>query len=337
MSELDGLRVVVTGGAGFLGSEVVRQLYDKNADVTILDNFSSGKIEHLQNFGNHLKIVKGDVYDKEVVSKTIKDQEAVIHLAALPFIPDCYYHPEQFFKVNAEGSIILMQRSIRSETVKIFVHISSSEVYGNARYIPMDEEHPTFPHSTYAVSKLASDRAVFTMQKEHNFPAVIIRPFNSYGPNITQPYIVPEIILQLLMRKERVLLGNVENSRDFTYVTDTARGIILALIKKNAIGETINLGSGSDVKIKDLALLIAELLGKQVKIENDPTRFRPYDVERLICNNMKAQRILDWQPQFSLKEGLKFTINWIKNNHVSFKEPFKGWRTYYNNRRTNRV
>jgi len=337
MPDLDGLRVVVTGGAGFIGSEVTRQLHNRNADVTVFDNFSSGKVEYLRDCRDSITIVKGDVYDKEAVSRMLKDQEVVIHLAALPFIPDCYYHPEEFFKVNTEGSVITLQESIRTETVKKFIHISSSEVYGTARYVPMNEEHPTFPHSTYAVSKLAADRAVFTMCKEHNFPAVVIRPFNSYGPNITQPYIVPEILLQLSMQNDRISLGNVESSRDFTYVTDTARGIILALIQKNAVGETINIGSGREVKIKDLVFLVAELLGKQVSIEVDSTRFRPCDVERLICDNTKAQKILGWQPKIPLEEGLKLTYEWMKKNHVGFKVPFKGWRAYYNDRRTKYV
>ena len=324
-----GSRILVTGGAGFIGSEVVRQLCELEAEVTVLDNFSSGKMEYIKKFDD-IKVVEGDICDGEVVSKALKDQEMVIHLAALPFIPDCYYHPEEFFKVNAMGSVNIMRKSIQSETVKKFIHVSSSEVYGTARYAPMDEEHPTLPHSTYAVSKLAADRAIFAMHKEHGFPAVIIRPFNSYGPKVTQPYIIPEIALQLLSADGCVQLGNVEVSRDFTYVTDTARGIIMALTNKNAVGETINLGSGREVKIRDLVFLMAKLLGKQVKIERDPTRLRPYDVERLLCDYTKARKILEWEPKVSLEEGLKKTIEWITNNPIMFKGPFKGWyQSYY--------
>ena len=324
-----GSRILVTGGAGFIGSEVVRQLCELEAEVTVLDNFSSGKMEYIKKFDD-IKVVEGDICDGEVVSKALKDQEMVIHLAALPFIPDCYYHPEEFFKVNAMGSVNIMRKSIQSETVEKFIHVSSSEVYGTARYVPMDEEHLTLPHSTYAVSKLAADRAVFTMHKEHGFPAVIIRPFNSYGPNVTQPYIIPEIALQLLSANDCVQLGNVEVSRDFTYVTDTARGIIMALTNKNAVGETINLGSGREVKIRDLVFLMAKLLGKQVKIERDPTRLRPFDVERLLCDYTKARKILEWEPKVSLEEGLRKTIEWITNNPIMFKGPFKGWyQSYY--------
>lgn len=328
----EDVRILVTGGAGFIGSEVVRQLCKQDAHVTVLDNFSSGKREYIERF-NGLNVINGDVCDKSDVSRALKHQEFVIHMAALPFIPDSYHFPQEFFKVNTIGTINMMWQSIRSESVEKFVNISTSEVYGTAKYMPMDEDHPTLPHSTYAVSKLAADRAVFSMHKEHNFPAIIIRPFNSFGPNITQPYIIPEIILQLLNGDMVLHLGNVESSRDFTYVTDTARGILLSLVEKKAIGETINIGSGSDIKIKDLAFLIADLMGKEIEIETDVTRIRPFDVERLCCSNKKAEKFIGWKPEVSLDDGLKITIDWIKENGVHFKDPFKGWLSTYNLRR----
>jgi len=324
MSRLHGARVLVTGGAGFIGSEVVRQLCNNGAHATVLDNFTSGKIQYLEEL--KVRAVKGDVCDKESLSDALRDQEIVFHLAALPFIPDCYVNPSEFFKVNAMGTVNVMWEAIQSESVEKFVHVSSSEVYGTAKYPLMNENHPTLPHSTYAASKLAADRAVLTLHKEHSFPAVIIRPFNSYGPRVTQPYIVPEIILQLL-RGAQVYLGNVDSWRDFTYVSDTARGIILASVVKEAVGETINIGSGKDVKIRDLVKLIAELMGKadDVEICYDRSRLRPYDVDRLICDYSKANKILGWQPSVPLERGLTDTINWMKTNLVDFKEPFRGW------------
>ncbi len=315
-------RVVVTGGAGFIGSELTRQLVERGAKVTVLDSFASGKHEYIKELP--VEIRTGDICDKKTVGEALKDQEIVYHLAALPFIPDSYVNPEQFFRVNVEGSINLMLQAIQSKTVDRFVYLSSSEVYGTAQVTPMNEDHPTKPQSTYAVSKLAADRAVFTLHKEQGFPAVIIRLFNTYGPNVTQPYIVPEIALQLLQGDGAVRLGNVDSARDFTYVEDSARAIILASLANETIGEVINVGSGKDIKIIHLVGLIARMLGKRFALERDMTRFRPYDVERLVCDNSKAKRVLNWEPRISLEDGLSRTIDWIKRHPLSFKAPFKG-------------
>jgi dTDP-glucose 4,6-dehydratase len=324
MRELEGVQALVTGGAGFIGSELVRQLCDNGANVSVFDNFSSGKIEYLK--GLNVKIIRGSIPNKEDVKLALKDQEIVFHLAAFPFIPDCYSHPLEFFRVNTMGTVYLMWGAIHAKSVEKFIHVSSSEVYGTAKYTPMDENHPTLPHSTYAVSKLAAERVVFSLHKEHDFPAVIIRPFNSFGPRITQPYIIPEIIMQLL-KGNSIRLGNVKSSRDFTYVSDTARGIALAAVKRKAVGETINLGSGKDIEIKNLIYLIGKLLMNKsgINIVYDKSRLRPYDVNRLICDNSKAQKLLGWKPEISMEEGLRKTITWIKNNPVKFKRPFRGW------------
>ena len=328
MKETPETRVVVTGGAGFIGSFVTKQLVEKGCHVTVLDNLSSGKPEYIAGL-DRVSLVKGDICDEKAVQEVLKDKDAVVHLAALPFIPDSYYFPEEFFRVNSMGTVNVVWKAIQSEAVEKFIHISSSEVYGSAIHIPMNEDHPTLPHSTYAVSKLAGDRAVFTMYKEHSFPTVIIRPFNSYGPNITQPYIIPEIISQLQATDGHVKLGNTDSSRDFTYVTDIAEGITLALFKDEAVGETINLGSGRDVKIREIVSLVADIMGKNAEIERDLSRIRSYDVARLVCDNSKAQRLLGWKPKVALEEGLRRTVEWILRAGITFKTPFKGWpRTY---------
>ena len=193
--KLKDKRVLVTGGAGFIGSEVVSQLVKHGAKVTVLDNFSSGKKHYISK--HKIKIVKGDITDEKIVAKTVKDQEVVFNLAALPFIPDSYYYPVDFFHVNTIGSLNVAWSSVKSKTVEAFVQISTSEVYGSAQYHPMDENHPTAPYSTYAVSKLSADRATFTLHKENGFPGIVIRPFNTYGPRFTEPYIIPEIISQI--------------------------------------------------------------------------------------------------------------------------------------------
>ena len=322
-------RILVTGGAGFIGSEVVSQLLKKNAMVTVLDNFSSGKRQYLKNNNKNLKIIKGDITDEKIVSRSVKDQEYVIHLAALPFIPDSFYYPADFFNVNTTGSVNLLWKSIQSKTVSRFVHISTSEVYGSAQHVPMDENHPTAPHSTYAVSKLAGDRVAFTLHKENGFPVVIIRPFNSYGPQYTQPYIIPEIMNQLLNGNKELMLGNVDATRDFTFVSDTANAIIRSLDSKKAIGEIINVGSSNEISIRDLAFKISKIAKKKIKIRYDESRERPYDVNRLVCNNDKAQKLLNWKPTITMDQGLKKLFQWAIKNRITFEAPFK--RFYYKN------
>jgi len=318
---------MVTGGAGFIGSELTRQLVLSGAEVTVFDNLASGKKEYLA--GLSAKLVLGDICDKDRVAQCMRDQQTVYHLAALPFIPDSYVNPEEFFRVNVEGSINLIRQAIDSRTVERFIYLSSSEVYGTAQSVPMNEDHPTWPHSTYAVSKLAADRTVFTLYKEHGFPAVIVRLFNSYGPNITQPYIIPEIALQLLEGNRHLTLGNVDSSRDFTFVEDAARAIILSSLSNQAVGEVINIGSGRDVKIVDLAGLIAKIIGTEFSLEKDPSRLRPYDLDRLICDNSKAKRLLGWEPQVDLEAGLRRTVDWIRQHRIIFKSPFKGCAAWY--------
>ena len=320
LSNLKNKEILVTGGCGFIGSEIVKQLSQIGASVTIIDNLSSGKEKYIQGLSN-VKLITADLLDNDAVRSAVKDKEYVISNAALPFIPDSYYLPKKFFDVNVNATISLALAVIKEKKAKRFVHISSSEIYGTARYIPMDESHHTTPQSTYAVSKLAGERVVFTMHKEHNLPAVIIRPFNSFGPNITQPYIIPEIIRQIL-KGDVVKLGNLNAKRDLTYVTDTARGIILSLVKEGIVGEVINIGSQRSYSIKELVSLISEIMGKEVSLEVDPLRFRPYDVDTLICDYGRATKLLGWEPEITVKEGLEKTIEWIKKEGVNIGIPY---------------
>ena len=317
---LKNKEILVTGGCGFIGSEIVKQLSQIGASVTIIDNLSSGKEKYIQGLSN-VKLITADLLDRDVIKSAVKDKEYVINNAALPFIPDSYYLPKKFFDVNVNATISLALAVIKEKKTKRFVHISSSEIYGTARYIPMDESHHTTPQSTYAVSKLAGERVVFTMHKEHNLPAVIIRPFNSFGPNITQPYIIPEIIRQM-MKGDVIKLGNLNAKRDLTYVTDTARGIILSLVKEGIVGEVINIGSQRSYSIKELVSLISEIMGKEISLEVDPLRFRPYDVDTLICDYGRATKLLGWEPEITVKEGLEKTIEWIKKEGVNIGIPY---------------
>ena len=317
---LKNKEILVTGGCGFIGSEIVKQLSLLGANVTIIDNLSSGKEKYIQGFSN-VELITADLLDDHAIESVVKDKEYIINNAALPFIPDSYYMPKKFFDVNVNATISLALAVIKEKKAKRFVHISSSEIYGTARYTPMDENHQTTPQSTYAVSKLAGERVVFTMHKEHNLPAVIIRPFNSFGPNITQPYIIPEIIRQM-EKNDVIKLGNLNAKRDLTYVTDTARGIILSLVKEGVIGEVINIGSQRSFSIKDLVSLISEIMNKKVSVEVDPSRFRPYDVDTLICNYERATKLLGWKPEITVKEGLEKTVEWTKKEKFDIGIPF---------------
>ena len=328
--ELKEKEILVTGGCGFIGSEITKQLSSIGANVTIIDNLSSGKEEYIKNFSN-VELIKTDLMNCESMPELVKEKDYVIDLAALPFIPDSYYIPKKFFEINVNATIDLALAISKEKKIKRFVHISSSEIYGSARYVPMDENHSTTPQSTYAVSKLAAERVVFTMHKEHNIPAVIIRPFNSFGPNITQPYIIPEIISQILSGKKEIVLGNLHSKRDLTFVSDTARAILLSLTSEGVIGETINVGSQRSMSIKELVTTIANLMSKDVTIKTDPSRFRPFDVDNLVCNYDRANRLLGWRPQISISDGLKQTIDWVKKNGISFNVPFKGWTSSYRN------
>ncbi len=323
-----GKIIFVTGGAGFLGSEIVRQISASGGTTIVYDNLSSGKKKFIENYPK-VKIIKGDIRNRSTLHKAIGKSQYIINLAALPFIPDSFHYPQEFFDVNTNGTLNLILETIDQKKIKNFVHISTSEVYGSAKKSPMDESHPILPQSTYAVSKLAGEKAVFTMHKEHDFPAVMIRPFNTYGPNITQPYIIPEIVMQILTKNKTIKLGNINSERDFTFVSDTASGIISALFSEKAIGETINLGSGKSYKIKQIVKLASSILDTKVKITINKDRLRPFDVNKLVCDSKKAEKILGWKPTISFEEGLEKTIDWIKQNNIELRTPFRGWPKQY--------
>jgi dTDP-glucose 4,6-dehydratase len=312
--ELKEENVLVTGGAGFIGSALVRELLKEDANVIVYDNFIYGDRSNLMEVEDSIKIVSGDVLSWKIYH-TIKEYKVkyVFHLAAEPYIPRCYDNPEKFFDVNVKGTMNVLM-ACKTLDVKRIVHFSSSEVYGTAQYIPMDEKHPTLPLSTYAVSKLAADRLCFVFHHEHGIPVIILRPFNSYGPRETQPYVIPEIISQLA-RGNVVKLGNIKAKRDFTYVEDIARGAIAVMKSDIPDGEVVNLGSNKTYSVEELAHLVGELMGyDDIEIKIESSRLRPLDVDVLQCDYSKAKKYTGWEPKVDIREGLKRTIEWYMKN-----------------------
>jgi len=320
-------KVLVTGGAGFIGSMLVHKLLGMNYHVTVLDDLSTGLKENLPK-NNKLNLIEGDVRDFRLVSRVIRDHPYAIHLAAQAFIPFSYQMPLQVAEVNAMGSINVLE-ACRDSKVKRLVHISSSEVYGPAQYVPMDEKHPLQPYSTYSVAKVAADLWALTFFWEHKLPVVVLRPFNTFGPRESLPYFIPEMIRQCL-KEPQIHVGNLETSRDFTYVEDTTAAMIEALETENIEGEIINIGTGKTHKMKEILALIKKETGTEEKrITLDKNRLRPRDVGTLVADNSKARKLLGWKPETTFEEGIQKTIQWYKDNSQAWGYEKKGWNWRY--------
>ena len=315
---LKGSNVMVTGGGGFIGSELSRQLRKRGANVLIYDNFLYGDVINIGEMAKDIEIARGDVLSWKVYG-SMKDHKIdyVFHLAAEPYIPHSYDNPEKFFDVNTKGTMNVLMACKTLDISRVII-FSTSEVYGTAQRVPMDETHPTFPMSTYAVSKLAADRTAFVFHHEHKIPVAIVRPFNCYGPRETQPYVIPEIISQL-SRGRRVNLGNIKARRDLTFVGDTASAVIGVMESAMPNGEVVNIGSGTSYSIEELAHEIGKLMGHEsIEIVIDKKRLRPLDVNVLQCDHSKLSKWTGWSPKTNLRDGLKATIDWFNENGRSW-------------------
>jgi dTDP-glucose 4,6-dehydratase len=319
--------VLVTGGAGFIGSTLVRRLLEQKYTVTVLDNLNTGSAKNLP-ADDHLKLIEGDVRDFNLVSKVVRNHSYIVHLAAYAFIPFSYEMPLEVAEVNAMGSISVFKASTDNKVSRI-VHVSSSEVFGSAQYTPMDENHPLRPYSTYSVAKAAADMWAQTFFWEHKLPVVILRPFNTYGPRESLPYFIPEMIRQCLKEPE-IRVGDLGTKRDFTYVVDTANAMIKALETESIEGEIINIGTKQTHTMKDILTLIQrETNADEKEVVADKGRFRPKDLNVLITDNRKAMRLLKWTPTTSFEEGIRKTIRWYLDNGQKWGYEEHGWNWRY--------
>jgi NAD dependent epimerase/dehydratase len=319
-----GRRVLVTGVGGFIGSHVAETLVQAGASVRAFVRYvSRGDYGWLETTPpeilEELEIFRGDLANPEAVVNAVAGREIVLHLGALVPIPYSYRHPREFVTANLEGTLNVLE-AVRREEIARIVHISTSEVYGTAMRVPIDEEHPLPPQSPYAATKVGADQLALSYQRSFGTPVVILRPFNTYGPRQSARAVIPTIIAQALSREE-IKLGATSPTRDFLYVADTVQGLLRCATAEGIEGETINLGTGVEVSIGDLAQRILRLVGVEVPIALDEGRLRPpnSEVERLVADVSKAKRLLAWQPEVSLDEGLRRTIEWLTGSLSSYK------------------
>jgi len=305
---------LVTGGAGFIGSELVRQLAERGFRVRVVDNLVNGKRENLDGvLGADVELAIGDVRDAAWMTKQLPDVDIVFHLACLG-VRHSIHSPVENHEVNASASLRLLQAA-RAANVNRFVYISSSEVYGTARTVPISEEHPTLPMTVYGASKLAGECYTRAFWQTYRYPTVVVRPFNSYGPRCHHEgdsgEVIPKFLLRCMAGKPMVIFGDGTQTRDFTFVSDTARAIAAAGFSDACVGETINLGNGREIQIRELAGTIAEVLGRP-DAEITHMEPRPGDVMRLLADSSKAERLLKFEPTVSLREGITRLRDWYK-------------------------
>ena len=317
-------KILITGGTGFIGSHLAEFFVKKNFQVTVFDrynpNYNLGLLEN-SDYKKKINFVFGDIRDYDSVSNAMKNQDIVLHLAALIGIPYSYISPMAYIKTNYEGTYNLLEASKNLKTKKIFI-TSTSEVYGTAQYVPMDESHPLVPQSPYSASKIAADNLALSYFYSFNSPVSIIRPFNTFGPRQSDRAIIPTIINQVINNNKIIDLGNTNPTRDFNFIEDICNGFYKAVISNLKPGNILNLCTGYEVSIKKLVQIISISINSKIKVRLKDIRRRPNksEVHRLCGSNKKAKKLINWKPIYVNEKGLKRaitkTINWYKTNTI---------------------
>lgn len=318
-------RVLVTGADGFIGSHLVEELVKNGYNVrafVLYNSFNTwGWLDTLpKSIMDHVEVFQGDVRDPNGVREAMKAVDAVFHLAALIAIPYSYHSPDAYVDTNIKGTLNVLQAARQHETAKILV-TSTSEVYGTAQYVPIDENHPYQGQSPYSATKIGADRLAESFYRSFNLPVTIVRPFNTYGPRQSARAVIPTIISQLIAGKEEIKLGSLTPTRDFNYVKDTVNGFIKVYESNATVGQEINIATQNEISIGTLANELIRQINPNAKIICDEQRLRPEksEVNRLLGCNRKIMKLTDWKPEFSLKQGLADTIEFIRNNLDKYK------------------
>lgn len=316
-------KIVITGAGGFIGSHLLELCVQRGYKVKAFIRYNSknswGWLDQIS-CKNKIEVISGDIRDYDSVYSCLKGSDSVFHLAALIGIPYSYVSPFAYIRTNIEGTYNILEAS-RQLDMKNIIITSTSETYGTARQIPINEQHPIVGQSPYSATKIAADQLALSYYHSFNLAVKIVRPFNTYGPRQSARAIIPAIIIQILNGKKEINLGNIYPTRDFTYVKDIASGFIEIAESKKLFGEITNIGSGSEISIKNLAILISSLMNKKLRIIIDSRRSRPKksEVERLCCDNAKLKKYTNWKLNYDIKRGLQETIDWMKNNYKQYK------------------
>lgn len=317
---LVGKKVLVTGADGFIGSHLAEELAEQGADVRALVLYNSfgnsGWLDRTDpGLREKMQIVAGDVRDPHLMLSLLDGVDVVFHLASLIAIPYSYRAPDSYVATNVMGTTNIMQAALANK-VSLVVHTSTSEIYGSAQSVPMNESHPQVAQSPYAATKIAADQIALSFHRSFDLPVIVVRPFNCYGPRQSARAIIPTVICQLLSGRTSIRLGNLSPTRDFTYVSDTVNGFIRAGHHPEEAGQVVHVGSGREISIEALTRQIASALGQQIQIVTDGSRVRPArsEVTRLVCDASRAERLLGWTPTISMEEGLRRTIEWMQKN-----------------------